>query len=145
MSMCRVFSCVVGRGCLLWPMHSLGKILVSLCPASFCTPRPNLPVTSGVSWLPTFAFQSPIVKRHLFWVLILFLCYATKKTQQNLSSLKQSRLFRLSYYQSIMVGEGFCLCHAHSSPPATKAPSIWNGGGCHDREKASTRWFCANN
>ena len=25
MSMCRVFSCVVGRGCLLWPVRSLGK------------------------------------------------------------------------------------------------------------------------
>ena len=34
---------------------------VSLCPASFCIPRPNLPVTPGVSWLPTFAFQSPIM------------------------------------------------------------------------------------
>ena len=29
MSMCRVFSCVVGRGCLLWPVHSLGKTLLS--------------------------------------------------------------------------------------------------------------------
>ena len=28
MSMCRVFSCVVGRGCLLWPVRSLGKILL---------------------------------------------------------------------------------------------------------------------
>ena len=27
---------------------------ISLCPASFCTPRPNLPITPGVSWLPTF-------------------------------------------------------------------------------------------
>ena len=36
---------------------------ISLCPASFRIPRPNLPVTSGVSWLPTFAFQSPIMKR----------------------------------------------------------------------------------
>ena len=35
---------------------------ISLCPASFHIPRPNLPVTSGVSWLPTFAFQSPIMK-----------------------------------------------------------------------------------
>ena len=35
---------------------------ISLCPASFCTPRPNLPVTQGVSWLPTFAFQTPIMK-----------------------------------------------------------------------------------
>ena len=39
---------------------------ISLCPASFCFPRPNLPVTPGVSWLPTFAFQSPIMKRTSF-------------------------------------------------------------------------------
>ena len=30
MSMCRVFSCVVRRGCLLWPVHSLGKTLLAL-------------------------------------------------------------------------------------------------------------------
>ena len=36
---------------------------ISLCPASFCTPRPNLPVTPGVSRLPTFAFQFPMMKR----------------------------------------------------------------------------------
>ena len=64
-SMCRVFSCVVGRGCLLWTVCSLGKT-VSLCPASSCIPRPNLPVTPGISWLPTFAFQSPIMKRTSF-------------------------------------------------------------------------------
>ena len=28
MAMCRVFSCVVGRGCLLWPVHFLGKTLL---------------------------------------------------------------------------------------------------------------------
>ena len=39
---------------------------VSLCPASFCISRPNLPVTPGVSWLPTFAFQSPKLKRTSF-------------------------------------------------------------------------------
>ena len=27
MSMCKVFSCVVGRGCLLWPVHFFGKTL----------------------------------------------------------------------------------------------------------------------
>ena len=31
---------------------------ISLCPASFHTPRPNLPVIPGVYWLPNFAFQS---------------------------------------------------------------------------------------
>ena len=39
---------------------------ISLCLASFCTSRPNLPVTPGISWLPTFAFQSPIMKRTSF-------------------------------------------------------------------------------
>ena len=27
---CIVFSCVVGKGCLLWPMHSLGKTLLAI-------------------------------------------------------------------------------------------------------------------
>ena len=40
--------------------------LYSLCPASFRIPRPNLPVTPDVSWLPTFAFQSLIMKRTSF-------------------------------------------------------------------------------
>ena len=44
---------------------------ISLCPASFCTPRPNLPVTPGISSLPTFAFHSPIMERTSFWVLVL--------------------------------------------------------------------------
>ena len=44
---------------------------ISLCPASFRIPRPNLPVTPGVSWLPAFAFQSPIMKRTSFCVLVL--------------------------------------------------------------------------
>ena len=29
MSMCRVVSCFVGRGCLLWPLPSLGKNLLA--------------------------------------------------------------------------------------------------------------------
>ena len=44
---------------------------VSLCPASFCTPRPNLPVTPDISWLPIFAFQSPIMERPSFFGVIL--------------------------------------------------------------------------
>ena len=47
------------------------KNSISLCPASFHIPRPNYPVTPGVSCLPTFAFQSPIMKRTSFWVLVL--------------------------------------------------------------------------
>ena len=44
---------------------------VSLCPAAFCTPRPNLPVVAGISGLPTFAFQSPIMKRTSFSPLVI--------------------------------------------------------------------------
>ena len=47
---------------------------VNLCPASFCTPRPNLPVTPGISLLPIFAFQSPIMKSTSFF----FGCYFQK-------------------------------------------------------------------
>ena len=39
---------------------------VSLCPDSFCTPRPNLTVTLGISWLPTFALESPVMKMTSF-------------------------------------------------------------------------------
>ena len=53
--------------CILWQNS------VSLVPASFCIPRPNLSVLPGISWLPTFAFQSPMSlwKGHLLWVLVL--------------------------------------------------------------------------
>ena len=44
---------------------------VSLCPASFCTPRPNLPVTPGIPWFPTITFQSPWWKGHHFFMLVL--------------------------------------------------------------------------
>ena len=81
MSMCRVFSIVVGRGCLLTSAFSWENS-ISLCPASFCTPRPNLPVSPGVSWFPTFAFQSPITKRTSFWFLVLKDCVGLHRTNQ---------------------------------------------------------------
>ena len=46
---------------------------VSLCPALFCTPQPNFPITPGISSLPTFAVQSPkvcIVKAMAFPVVM---------------------------------------------------------------------------
>ena len=49
MSMCRVFSCVVGRGCLLRPVRSLGKTLLAFALLLSVLPRPNLPVIPGVS------------------------------------------------------------------------------------------------
>ena len=59
----RIESCVVGRGCLLWPVCSLGKSLLAFDLFHF--------VLQGQIWLllqvslelPTFAFQSHIMKR----------------------------------------------------------------------------------
>ena len=45
---------------------------IILCPASFCNPRPNLPVIPGITWLPTFAFQ------HLWWKRLIFLLLVPK-------------------------------------------------------------------
>ena len=58
---CVVFSCAVGRGCLLWPMYSLVKTLLAFDQLPF--------VFQGQIWplLPTFAFQSPIMKRTSVW------------------------------------------------------------------------------
>ena len=61
---------------------------VSLCPASFCTPRPNLPVTPGISWLPTSAFQSPIMKR----ASLLDVSSRSCRSSQNCSTSASSAL-----------------------------------------------------
>ena len=40
---------------------------VSLCPAAFCTSRPNLPLTLGISSLPIFVLPSLRMKRTSFF------------------------------------------------------------------------------
>ena len=46
---------------------------VSLCPASFSTPRPIFSVTPGIPWLATFAFQFPMMKMSSFCVCVIVL------------------------------------------------------------------------
>ena len=55
---------------------------ISLCPASFCTQRPNLPVTSGISW-PTIALQSPMMKGTSFFSISVKLEWEEGKKEQN--------------------------------------------------------------
>ena len=52
MTMCSFLSCCWN---MVFAMTSAlsWQNSISFCPASFCTPRPNLPVTPGISWLPT--------------------------------------------------------------------------------------------
>ena len=66
---CVESSRVVGRGCLLWPVHFLGKTLISLCPASFRTPICLL-LQVFLDFL--LLHSSPLKwKGHLFWVLVI--------------------------------------------------------------------------
>ena len=61
MSMCRVFSCVVGRGYFLWPVRSLPSVLQS----QIC-----LLLQVFLEFL--LLHSSPLQWRgHLFWVLVL--------------------------------------------------------------------------
>ena len=71
MSMCRVFSLCCWKRVFAMTSAFSWQNSINLCAASFCTLRPNLPFTPGVSWLPAFAFQSPIMKRTSFGVLVL--------------------------------------------------------------------------
>ena len=57
MSMCRILSCCWKRVFAMSSVFSWQNS-VSLCLASFCTPKLNLLFTPGIFWLPTFAFQS---------------------------------------------------------------------------------------
>ena len=55
-----------------WGKKKKQKTFVSLWLASFCTPRPNLPVTPSISWLPIFCIPVPYnEKGFFFWVLVL--------------------------------------------------------------------------
>ena len=68
--MCKVVSCYWKTMLAVTTAFSC-QSTVSLCLASFCTPRPNLPVTPAISWLPMFAFQLAMMNRTCFLVLHL--------------------------------------------------------------------------
>ena len=85
---------------------------VSLCPASFCTPRPNLPVTLGISWLPTFAFQSPIMKRTSFLGVSNRKSCRSSKNRSTSASYWLGHRFGLLWYQMVCLGnEQRSFCH----------------------------------
>ena len=67
---CRVFSCVVGRGCLLWPVCSLGKTLLPFALLYF-SPQGQICLLLQVS-LDFLLLHSCSLwwKGHLFGVLV---------------------------------------------------------------------------
>ena len=111
MSMCRVFSCVVGRGCLLWPVCSLGKT-VSLCPASFCTQGQICLLLQVFLDFLLFHSSSLWWKGHLLWVLVLEVLVSLHRTIQ-LQLLQHYWLgHRLLWYWIVCLGnEQRLFCH----------------------------------
>ena len=98
MSMCRVFSCVVGRGCLLWPVRSLGKTLLA-----FALLHSILQGQICLLFLVSLDFlllhSSPLWwKGHLFCVLVL----------ESVTDLH--RTIQLQLLQHYWLGYRFGLC-----------------------------------
>ena len=66
-----VFSCVVGRGCLLWPLCSLDKTLLAFDLLCFVL-QGQISLLFQVSLDFLLLHSSPLWwKGHLFWVLVL--------------------------------------------------------------------------
>ena len=71
MSMCRVFSCVVGKGCLLWPVRSLGKTLLAL-PCLILYSKAKFACYSRCSLTSYFCIPVPYNEKDIFLgVLVL--------------------------------------------------------------------------
>ena len=83
MSMCRVFSCVVGRRYLLWPVCSLGRTLLAFVLLHSIV-QDQICLLLLVSWLPTFAFQSPIMNIHININMYIYVCVCQETLVQSL-------------------------------------------------------------
>ena len=111
MSMCRVISCVVGRGCLLWPVRSLGKTLLA-----FAVLHPVLQgqicLLLQVSLDFLLLHSSPLWwKWHLFLVLVLDLI-ALHRTVQLLWHYWSGHTLGLLWYWMVCAGnEQRSFCH----------------------------------
>ena len=71
MSMCRVVSCVVGRGCLLWLVHSLSKTLLTFALLHFALQGQTCLLLQVYLDFLLLHFNPLWWIGHLFWVLVL--------------------------------------------------------------------------
>ena len=72
MSMCRVISCVVGRGCLLWQVHSLGKTLLAFA-LFILYSKAKFACYSRYLLTSYFCILVPYNEKDIFFFLVLFL------------------------------------------------------------------------
>ena len=111
--MCRVFSCVVGRGCLLWPVHSLDKTLLAFVRLHFLL-QGQICLLLHVSHDFLLLHSNPIQwKAHLFWVLVLggLICLHRTIQLQLLQRYSLGHRLRLPWYRMVCLGNeqrSFC-------------------------------------
>ena len=110
MSMCSHPSCFLKKVFAMTTAFSRQNS-VSLWSASFCTPRPNLPITSGISWLPTFAFQSPMTKRTSFFGICSRRSCRSPRTIALQHHWLKHRLGLLCYWMVCLGNEPRSFCH----------------------------------
>ena len=105
MSICSFLSYCWKRVFVMTSLFSW-KNSISLGPASFFTPRPNLPTTPSISWLPTFAFHSPMRKRIPFFILSLEGLFGLHRTVQLqlLQHYWSGHRLRLMWYWMVCLG-----------------------------------------
>ena len=139
MSMCRVFSCVVGRGYLLWPVHSLGKTLLAFVLL-------HSVLQGQICWLFQVSLDflllhsSPLWwKGHLFLVLVLEGLVGHHRTVQLSFRLQTEPDLPLSVWVSpaeSVTGTGAPAAADLGHPVCGISPL---GGGCPTIEPLS-RW-----
>ena len=126
MPMCRAFSCVVGRGCLLWLLHSLCKTLIVFALIYFVFQAQTCLLFQGS--LDFLLLHSNLLqwKGHLFLVLVLEGLYVfielyveitpnylllSNKLFLNLATENNKYLLYHSFYKSrILPWHGLAVC-----------------------------------
>ena len=100
---------------------------ISLFSASFCTPRPNLLVTPSISSLPTFAFQSPRMKRTSFLLVLegLVGLHRTVQLQPLQHYWSVHRLGLLSYWMVCLRKQTEIILSFLRLPPSTAFWTFW--------------------
>ena len=120
MSMCRVFFCVFGRGCLLWPVRSLGKTLLAFALLHFVLQGQTC-LLLQVSLDFMILHSSPLWwKGHLYLVFILEGLVGLHRTVQLQVLWHQSLRFtlRLLWYWMVCLGNEIILSFLRLHPSA---------------------------
>ena len=126
-SMCRIVPCVVEKGCLLWPVHSLGKTLLAFALLHFVLQGQTCLILQ-VSLDFLLLHSSPLRwKGHLFLVLVLEGLVGHRRTVQ----LLWHRLGLLWCWMDYLENQQRSFCRFEIAPKYCISDSCWLWGLPH--------------